>query len=108
MAKFFGPVGFSIGDVETESGIYKPRIVEKNYYGDIVRHTRKWDSGYSVNDDLNVTNQISIVADDFAFENCSGIKYVQWMKAKWKVLSFEPEFPRIVLNLGGVWNGDKA
>lgn len=111
MARFYGPVGFYVEAMEdpNDPGVFKPEhMLERSYYGDVLKHTRKWDTGESVNDDLNITNRISIVADDYTFQHCSGIRYVRWMGACWKVLSFDVERPRLILNLGGVWNGDTA
>lgn len=111
MARFYGVVGYWMPGHEdpNDPGVWKPAaIVEKNYYGDVLKHNRRWDAGEGVNDDLSVTNRISIVADDETFAHCSGIRYVRWMNAYWKVVSFDVERPRIILNLGGVWNGDKA
>ena len=111
MARFYGPVGYCMPEYENpdDPGVWVPaETTERNYYGTILKHNRKWDQGQSVNDDLNVTNRISIVADDYAFEHCSSIRYVRWMDANWKVQSVDIARPRIVLNLGGVWNGDTA
>jgi len=108
MSRFYGPVGFSVEEVETSPGIYNPPMTERNYFGSVIKHNRQWEPSDGVNDDLNVTNQISIVADDYSYKHCSGIRYVKWMDAYWKVTSFEISPPRILLNLGGVWNGDKA
>lgn len=111
MPRFFGPVGFDQGENENSSnpGVWDSvGMIEKNYYGSILKHNRKWDSGESINDDVNATNRISIVADDYAYKHCSGIRYVYWMGAYWKVLSFDVARPRIILNLGGVWNGKQA
>lgn len=111
MARFYGPIGFDMGDYEdpNDPGAYKHGgIVERSYYGNVLKHTRKWDTGTGVNDDLTVTNRISIVADDYTYQHCSGIRYVRWMGACWKVVSFDVDRPRIILNLGGVWNGHTA
>lgn len=111
MARFYGPVGFDLGTTENpdEPGIYvSDGMEERYYYGDVLKHARKWETGPGVNDDLSITNRISIVADDYTFQHCSGIRYVRWMGANWKVVSFDVERPRLILNLGGVWNGDTA
>lgn len=111
MARFYGAVGFDRGERELPGavGVWAPRrMEERHYYGTILKHNRRWDNGENVNDDLNVTNRISIVADDETFRHCSGIRYVRWMGACWKVVSFEIARPRLILSLGGVWNGDTA
>ena len=107
MARFHGNVGFSI-PYESEPGIFTDQMVERSYFGTIVQHTRRWEKGEGLNDDLTLENRISILADDYAYQHCSGIKYVCWMNARWKVNSMKVEHPRILLSLGGVWNGKTA
>lgn len=108
MARFFGKIGF-LTTVETDPdehpGVWEETLVEKNYYGDLTKISRKWQNADGLNDDLVVTNQISIVADKFAYENFQTMKYVEFMGAKWKISSVEIEYPRISISLGGIYNG---
>ena len=83
-------------------------IVEREYVGDILRNTRRLQSGESVNDDLSVNNMISIVADPYANENFFAIRYVQWMGTLWKVTEVEVQSPRLLLRLGEKYNGPIA
>ena len=109
MARFYGKVGFSIPyESETEPGVYKDHIEERSYFGSLIQHTRRWANGEGVNDDLALENKISILADDYSYAHCSAIKYVFWMNQYWKVNSIKVESPRIILSLGGVWNGEKS
>ena len=105
MAKFYGPVGYA-ETVETTPGVWNNVITERNYYGDIISFTNKWsESSDSTNDDLGIDSQISIVADPFAYQNIPSIKYVEYMGVKWKVKNVNPRYPRLVLTIGGVYNG---
>ena len=106
MARFFGAVGY--GDaVETpaESGVWVDTINEIEYYGDVVRDTRKLDSGENLNSDINVNNSISIVADEYAINHFFKIKYVRWAGVLWTVTTVESRPPRLILSLGSVYNG---
>jgi hypothetical protein len=106
MARFYGEVGY--GDsVETPSGsgVWTDLITEAPYYGDVIRNTRKLDSGESLNDDITVNNSISIVADDFAIAHFFKIKYVRWSGVLWTVTNVEVKNPRLILSLGSVYNG---
>ena len=105
MAKFYGKVGYAIL-TETTPGVWRPTIVEKEYYGDVTRDIRKVEKTDDVNDDVNINNAISIVADPFAYENLFSIRYVEYLNAKWKVTNVEARYPRLQLTLGGVWNGE--
>ena len=105
MSKYFGKIGYGVTE-ETRPGVYEPQIVEKEYYGDIVRNTRRLENGGKVVDDLNINMTLSIVADPFAYQNFHQLKYAEYMGAKWKVTSVEPQFPRLNITLGGVYNGE--
>lgn len=104
MGKFFGAIGYA-ETKEVSPGVWKEHIAERNYYGDITRNTRRLESGEHVNDDINVNNAISIVADAFANQNFFAIRYVKWMGAAWKVTNVEVQRPRLLLTIGGVYNG---
>lgn len=109
MAKFFGQIGF-VKTVEDppESGIWKEQVCQRDYYGDVNRVIRRWDSVQQLNDNININNQISIVSDPFVNENIPWIKYVVWNGAKWKVSNVEVQYPRLILSVGGVYNGEQA
>lgn len=105
MAKFFGSIGFAEQQTETSPGVWEESIIEREYYGDLIRNIRRLQSGDKVNDDVNVTNEISIVSDPFANENFHSMRYVEFMGAKWKITSVEVQYPRLILTIGGVYNG---
>lgn len=107
MARFFGRVGY--GDsVETAPGVWVDDIVEREYYGDVVRTQRNLREGENLNFDLNVQNSISIVADAYANDHFFAIRYVEWAGVLWTVTSVEVQSPRLLLRLGEVYNGPKA
>lgn len=104
MAKFYGKIGYAMTK-ETTPGVWVEEIVERSYYGDVIRNIRRLQSSENLNDDINVSNEISIVADAFANQNFHSMRYVEYMGAKWKVSSVEVKYPRLILNVGGVYNG---
>lgn len=105
MAKWHGKIGYGT-QVEEKPGIWKDQIVEKIYTGDLVRNASSWSvSSNSTNDNININNQISIIADPFAYENFHSIKYLEFMGNKWKVTSVEVSYPRLILSIGGLYNG---
>lgn len=106
MAKFFGKVGYAeTAETFPGSGIWQEKIVERDYYGDVIRNSRRWDSSQNLNDNLSFNNTISIVADAYAYANYSAIRYIRWMESSWKVTTVEVSPPRLILNFGGVYNG---
>lgn len=104
MAKFYGKIGYA-STVETKPGVYEEQIVERSYYGDLIRNTRRLQSADKVNDDINISNEISIVADPYATNNFHTMRYAVFMGTKWKISNVEVSYPRLVLTLGGVYNG---
>ena len=104
MAKFFGEIGYG-ETVESAPGVWTDEITEVSYFGDVVRNTRRLQEGQKINDDLSVQNSISIVADAYANEHFFAIRYIRWMGALWTVSDVEVQSPRLLLRLGGVYNG---
>lgn len=105
MAKFYGVVGYVKTD-EVKPGIWDTQTIEHFYYGDVTRVTSRFQPSGNVNDDINMSNAISIVADPFANENFQYIKYVVFNGAKWRVTNVEFQAPRLLLTVGGVYNGE--
>lgn len=104
MARFYGRVGYGESQ-ETAPGVWEDVITERKYYGDITRNTRKLQNGSDVNADITVQNSISIVADEYANGRFFAIRYVEWAGTLWVVTDVEVQSPRLLLRLGGVYNG---
>lgn len=104
MAKYYGAIGFSITK-KTAPGVWSPEIEEHMYAGDLLRNYKRAQTGTSTNDDISLSNQISILADPFAYNNFQNIQYATYMGAKWCVTSVDVQYPRLILDLGGVYNG---
>lgn len=105
MAKWYGKVGYS-ETVETSPGVWKPQDTVREYYGDVIRNNTRWAvNPDSTNDNLTVNSQISIVADPFAIEKFHAIKWIEFMGTKWKITNVDPQLPRLLLTLGGSYNG---
>ncbi len=107
MAKYFGKIAYGVTE-ETAPDVYTERITEREYFGDVQRYTRRYQRGEGLNDNLELDNVISVIADPFAFEHFSEIRYVVWNGAKWKVKSVEIQYPRLLLTIGGVYNEVKS
>jgi len=106
MAKFYGTVGYGITEqTEPDGDVWEEKITTRNYYGDVTRNIRRWDKGEGLNDNLDINNIVSIVADAYAFDHFFAIRFVEWMGARWKVTNVEVQRPRLILTLGGVYNG---
>lgn len=104
MSKFVGAIGYA-QTVKTAPGVWTERIVEYPCCGDVLRCSRQRQSGDKVNDDINISNQLSIIDDGYCSTHIGSIRYVIWMGAKWKVTDVAFQRPRLILTVGGVYNG---
>lgn len=109
MAKFYGRIGFAIGNTDGtgayEGVVTETPVKERPYYGDVLRNSRRFENGSDINDDLKIDNRISIMADAYANEHFFEMKYVDWMGCRWKVTNVEVQRPRLIITIGGVYNG---
>lgn len=104
MAKYCGMIGYA-GLVEIEPGIWEDGITEREAIGDMLSNYRSLDNSGDINDNINIANKISIVADPYAINNFHSMRYATYMGAKWKIKNVEVNHPRLILTLGGVYNG---
>lgn len=108
MAKWYGKVGY-VESKEIQPGIWDYEVTERSYPGDLLSDTSRWSNSDKVNDDLTLSNRISFVADPFAYQKYSSIKYVEYMGAVWEVSAIDAsQYPRLILTMGGVYNGKQA
>ena len=109
MAKYYGSVGFVITkEDEASPGDWISEIIEKKYYGEVIRRRRSWKETNNLNDDIAISNEISILADPFAYQYLGDIRYVTWHGTKWRVTNIDVSHPRITLSIGGVYNDDSG
>ena len=104
--RFFGEVGYGdLVETPSDSGVWEDVITEVEYFGDVIRNTRKLEDGDGLNDNITINNSISIVANEYAKKHFFKIKYVRWEGVLWTVTSVEVKAPRLILSLGSVYNG---
>lgn len=108
MAKFYGKIGY-VQTVEKivdgrSTGVFEEQVIERSYYGDLVRNTRRLQSSEQLNDNIVISNEVSIISDPYAQQNFHTIRYVEFMGTKWKVTNVEVQYPRLNLTLGEVYN----
>lgn len=106
MAKFYGTIGYATTS-ETAPGVWTEGITKRNYSGDVLKNTRRLEAGESINDNITINNIISIIADPYASMNFHTMRYVEWMGALWKITNVEVLRPRLLLTIGGVYNGEE-
>lgn len=103
--RYSGMIGFAPTKNKGDDDIWSEKIEEHPYKGDIVRHSYNAQNVEKLTDDVQVNMQISIVANEFAYNFMHLIRYATWRGVKWRVTSVEPQYPRLLLSLGGVYNG---
>lgn len=104
MAKVRVVIGY-VKSKETSPGVWTDKVTKRTRRGELVRNMSNWQAGASANDDLKLNNQISIVADPYDQQNFSDIKFVEFKGTEWKIACVEVKYPRLLLTLGGVYNG---
>ena len=105
MAKWFGKIGFAETS-ETKPGVWEESVVSRDYFGDLTRMTRRLESSQNLNDNLNMSNELSILADPYAYNNFCNMRYAEINGSRWKITNVEVQYPRLILSLGGVYNGE--
>ena len=106
MAKFVGLIGYAL-PVESSPGIWSNEITEKPYRGDILTDQRSIQQVDQLNDNININNSISVIANAFAYANIGVMKYAVWNNVAWNIQSATINRPRIVIQIGGVYNGER-
>lgn len=104
MGKYHGFIGFGTNE-EKATDIWDDSIIERHYYGDIERNATRYSQSDTLSGDLQITNQFSIIGDTFAFRNYTRIRYITWQGERWMVSSVEEKYPRLIINIGGIFNG---
>lgn len=105
MARWYGSIGYA-NTVETRPGVHEEQLTARNYYGELGRNTRRLQTEDQLNDDINIANELSIVADPYAIDHFHSMRYAEFAGTKWKITNVEVKYPRLILTLGGVYNGN--
>ena len=105
MTRWCGVIGYA-ETLEIEPGVWSEEFTERKYYGDLLRNSRRLQGSQQVNDDITISNQISILSDPYAVQHFHTMRYAELFGTKWKVSSVDVQYPRLILELGGVYNGN--
>lgn len=104
--KFYDAIGYAESVERPEgSGVYEDVVIERKFYGDVLRNTRGLEEGGKVNNDLSLSNRFSLMADPYARENFDSIRYIKWKGRRFLITSIEFAESRILVTPGGVYNG---
>ena len=103
MARYYGKIRY-FQTVETAPGVWEEQYNDRAYYGDIIRNNRRITVNDNINSKLDVSVNISILADPFAYQNFQYICAAEYAGQMWKVSSVDVDKPRLTLSLGGLFN----
>lgn len=106
MGKMYTKIGYA-EQVEVERGIVKEEIVERPYVVEVIRLSRRMESSGYINDNVNVNNEFSVLADPYALNHFHNMRYIKLWGQPWIVNNVTVEYPRLKLTVGGVYNGDE-
>jgi hypothetical protein len=107
MAKYFGKIGF-VETVDTGNGVWKKKTTERDYFGEVLRNTSRQQSSDTVNGKFNISNKISVIMDPWLQENLRSLSYLCYMGIKWQVTDVEVQYPRMIITIGGEYNGQTS
>lgn len=106
MARFAGTIGYAISEEDPDAlGNWVNVVQEFQFTGILLKDTKNTNSGETFNTDITLANSISIIADPYAIENFSLIKYVTLDGVRWSVTSVEIRPPRLFIQIGKVYDG---
>ena len=105
MAKWCGKIGFA-ESVETQPGVWIEQTTERTYYGDLNKNAYNLNSQNDTTTDVKISHSISIVSDLYAEKNFPSMRYVEFMGTKWRITNIEVQYPRLLLSIGGLYNGN--
>lgn len=100
--KWFGDIGFK-EEIEEEPGVWVPKVIPRQFYGDVLRDSWREQQADKINANLHVSNKLSVVADQYLQNNFHKIAYVTFGGAKWTVSGVEVNYPRLTLDLGSLY-----
>jgi len=104
--RYHGKVGY-FETVETKPGLMEEKLIFMEYYGDILRNTKRDSSGSNINETITLSNQISIVADPYARDHFFKIRCIEYQGALWSVTDVDAgQYPRLILSMGGLYHED--
>lgn len=102
MSRFSGKLGF-VNTRETEEGVWLEDRIELPVKGTIRSLYVRNDNSSSANTNLRLTNEVSILLDSKIQTYLETLKYVIWKGSKWEVRSIGVNYPRLTINLGGLY-----
>ena len=104
MAKYAGLVGY-VTEVESSPGVWSPVETPRMMKGDLLRQAVNRQNDDKVNSDFTLGHRVSVIGDAYAFGNYMYIKWIEVDGYKWEVSSVEIQRPKLILSLGGPYNG---
>lgn len=104
--KYSGLAGFNEKDIEVRPGVLQNQIKERRIKGNVLNYGHyNSDTPNSMQQDVSIRNRLSIIMDPYIKKNFNNILYVTFMNVRWSISSLTINGNRVILDLGGVYNG---
>jgi len=96
-------------DATTVASVNDALKVSKEQFNARVKLAKKYATGvYSfVASSYAERTEILGILEAYAYEHFSEMRYVEFMGSKWKIEAITVERPRLILSIGGLYNGEK-
>ena len=105
MARYYGEVGYAV-QREVRPSVWEDEITERLYFGETVERSYRFQTPQDqISNNLMLNTDFDIIADDFAIDHWSHIRYIVYGGTRWSVTSISVDRPRIHLKVGGIYNG---
>lgn len=103
--KYIGKIAFAYYEAsQSEPGIIEEHYEERTYRGNVLKKRYSINNSSVINGTIAARTSISIFADRYALTHCGYIRWVEYAGQKWTVESVEPAPPRLLLDLGPIYN----
>lgn len=103
--KYSGKVGFA-DTREITIDVYEEGIVEKHMIGDFLRYSSQYHFvSQSTVSDIQANHRISLIGTPYAREKFQKMVYITINGERWRISAAELATPRIIVTLGGIYNG---
>lgn len=97
--KYNGKVGFVITR-ETSPGTWTPQTEVREVLGDVLLRNIRETDAQSINTNVDISQQISFVYDNFLIQNMFVMQWMEWMGKKFKISKIDVRPPRMIVTLG--------
>lgn len=104
--RYYGEIGYSVGEVETEPGVFQNDVKTAKVTGNIIkaRYSYGASSYETTNKNVHFLNRFSILPPESIIKHLDSLVYIVYRDIKWAIRSFTLEDKRLIIEVGEVYN----